>query len=379
MDFTHSEDRRMMTASLGRYLADQYDAEFRNKVANSAEGYSSTRWRSLAELGIVGALFDEAAGGFGGAGFDLAVVFEELGRHLVVEPFLPTLVAGSLLAKSGQGHHSETLAALIDGEKIAGFAHIEPQASLDRLNVATCARQENGRWYLDGSKAVVLQAEACDLLVVSARTSGAATDEAGISLFVVPTDAPGLALRGYSLVSGGRAAEVELKHVELDAAALLGDIDAGWPLLEMALGRGLLALSAEALGAAETAKQMTTDYLKERKQFGRHLGSFQALQHRMVELLLEIEQLRSAVIDAAARLESTDASERRMALARAKYTAGRVGALVAEEAIQLHGGIGMSWELPLAHYAKRLIMIDHQLGDMDFHLQRYIEMAREAV
>jgi alkylation response protein AidB-like acyl-CoA dehydrogenase len=209
---------------------------------------------------------------------------------------------------------------------------------------------------------------------VSARTAGAIDDEQGISLFLVPRDTPGLVVRGAPTMDGGRVAELVFNDVTLNASALLGEEGQGYPTLERAIGRGVLALCAEALGAMEAAKEATLDYLRTRKQFGSAIGSFQALQHRMVDLLLEIEQARSAVINAAAALDGGDRTMRERALSGAKMSIGRIGTLVAEECIQLHGGIGMSWELPLAHYAKRLVLIDHQLGDQDHHLQRYISL-----
>jgi alkylation response protein AidB-like acyl-CoA dehydrogenase len=222
----------------------------------------------------------------------------------------------------------------------------------------------------------VPQGDSAGLFVVSARTAGETGDEAGISLFLVPKDAPGLSITGAPAMDGGRVAELSFSDVRLDAGALLGEEGQGYAVLERAVGRGVLALCAEALGAMEAAKEATLDYLRTRKQFGVPIGSFQALQHRMADLLLEIEQSRSAVINAAAALDAGRIVRER-ALSAAKMSIGRIGTMVAEECIQLHGGIGMTWELPLAHYAKRLVMIDHQLGDEDHHLERYITLGRQ--
>ncbi len=228
---------------------------------------------------------------------------------------------------------------------------------------------------LNGVKSVVQNAENADAFVVSARVSGEIEDEAGISLFIVPADAKGVSVRGYPTIDGGRAAEVTLQDVQLPGDALLGAAGSGYATLEKAVGAGIVALCAEALGAMDEAKKATLEYLRTRKQFGVPIGSFQALQHRMASMLLEIEQARSAVINAAAAL-SAERIVRERALSAAKYSIGRIGTLVAEESIQMHGGIGMTWELPLAHYAKRLVMIDHQLGDEDHHLERYIALGR---
>ncbi|KVR42122.1 acyl-CoA dehydrogenase family protein [Burkholderia multivorans] len=377
MDFQHTEDRRMLADTLNRFIAEQYPFAVRDRIAQSADGFDRTMWRRFAELGAVGALFPEADGGFGGAGFDIAVVFECLGRGLVVEPFLGTLLAGRALSLAGGDAHRAMLAALIDGSASAAFAHDEPGSHYELTTVRTRAERTDDGWVLTGAKGVVEQAAQATFFVVSARVAGRDDDAAGIALFVVPANAAGVSLRDYRKIDGGRAAEVRFERVALPADAALGDHDGeqGAALLERVLGYGLLALSAEALGAMDVAKAHTLDYLRTRKQFGMPIGSFQALQHRMADLLLEVEQARSAVINAAAQLDAPrDVRER--ALAAAKYTIGRIGTLVAEESIQLHGGIGMTWELPLSHYAKRLVMIDHQLGDEDHHLARYIALSK---
>ncbi|MBU9208746.1 acyl-CoA dehydrogenase family protein [Burkholderia multivorans] len=377
MDFQHTEDRRMLADTLNRFIAEQYPFAVRDRIAQSADGFDRTMWRRFAELGAVGALFPEADGGFGGAGFDIAVVFECLGRGLVVEPFLGTLLAGRALSLAGGDAHRTMLAALIDGSASAAFAHDEPGSHYELTTVRTRAERTSDGWVLMGAKGVVDQAALAAFFVVSARVAGRDDDAAGIGLFVVPANAAGVSLRDYRKIDGGRAAEVRFERVVLPADAALGEHDGeqGAALLERVLGYGLLALSAEALGAMDVAKAHTLDYLRTRKQFGMPIGSFQALQHRMADLLLEVEQARSAVINAAAQLDAPrDLRER--ALAAAKYTIGRIGTLVAEESIQLHGGIGMTWELPLSHYAKRLVMIDHQLGDEDHHLARYIALSK---
>lgn len=376
MNFEHTEDRRMLADSLNRFIAEQYGFETRDRIARSAHGYSTEIWQQFAELGVIGALFKEADGGFGGAGFDVAVVFEALGRGLVVEPLLGAVMAGEAIAAVGNDAQKAVLADIVAGTTVAGFAHDEPESHYELSRVQTRAVRSGDGWVLDGAKAVVAQGEQAGVFVVSARTSGAVDDEAGISLFLVPANTPGLKVRGCPGIDGGRVAELTFDHVKLGADALLGAEGQGFATLERAVGRGVLALCAEALGAMEAAKTATLEYLRTRKQFGMLIGSFQALQHRMADLLLEIEQARSAVINAAAVIDS-DRLTRERALSAAKFSIGRIGTLVAQESIQMHGGIGMTWELPLAHYAKRLVMIDHQLGDEDHHLQRYIELGRQ--
>lgn len=376
MNFQHTEDRRMLADSLNRFISEQYGFGTRDRIAQSAEGFSAELWGRFAELGVIGALFDEAHGGFGGDGFDIAVVFECLGRGLVVEPFLDTLMVGQAIARSGNAQQRALLDQLMDGSCIVALAHDEPGSHYETAHVSSRAERVGDSWRLSGAKAVVQQGEAAQLLLVSARTSGAHDSdnaEEGISLFIVPRETAGVAVRGYRKIDGGRAAEVVLDNVLLTADALLGEAGQGYATLEYATGCGVLALCAESLGAMEVAKDYTLEYLRTRKQFGVPIGSFQALQHRMADMLLEIEQARSAVINAAAALRAARVTRER-ALSAAKYSIGRIGALVAQECIQLHGGIGMTWELPLAHYAKRLVMIDHQLGDEDHHLARYIAL-----
>jgi alkylation response protein AidB-like acyl-CoA dehydrogenase len=376
MNFEHTEERRMLADSLNRFIAEQYGFETRDRIAATSEGYSKAMWQQFAELGVIGALLREEDGGFGGGGFDIAVVFEALGRGLVLEPFLGSVVlAAEAIAAAGDDAQKARLASIADGSAIAGFAHDEPETHYELARVQTRAERSGEDWVLNGAKAVVAQGEAADWFVVSARTGGAIDDEAGISLFLVPKEAAGVQVAGSPTIDGGRVAELRFEDVRLDAGALLGAQGQGYPVLERAVGRGILALCAESLGAMEAAKAATLDYLRTRKQFGVPIGSFQALQHRMADLLLEIEQARSAVINAAAALDS-ERIVRERALSAAKASIGRIGTLVAEECIQLHGGIGMTWELPLAHYAKRLVMIDHQLGDEDHHLARYSALGR---
>ncbi len=375
MNFQHTEDRRMLADTLNRFVSEQYGFETRNRIALSATGFSREMWSRFAELGIIGALFGEGDGGFGGEGFDIALVFECLGRGLVVEPFLGSLIVGHAIARAGNAAQKERLSSLLEGSAVAALAHDEPDAHYEQSKVSTQAARRGDGWVLNGAKAVVQMGEEASLLLVSARTNGTTYAEDGISLFLVPANTTGLSVRGYQKIDGGRAAELVFDEVQLGSDALLGDEGAGFAILEHCVGFGILGLCAEALGAMDVAKEFTLEYLRTRMQFGVAIGSFQALQHRMADLLLEVEQARSAVINAAAALSAGRVARER-ALSAAKYTIGRIGTLVAEECIQLHGGIGMTWELPLAHYAKRLVMIDHQLGDENHHLERYIALGR---
>lgn len=378
MDFSLSEERQMLADTANRYIRDQYGIEVRHKHAAMDGGYNPRTWSTLADLGLIGALLSADVGGFGGLGEDIAVVFEALGRGLVVEPFLATGVLGaSPLAIAGSDAHKAMLDDVIAGKLTLALAHGEPEGRYTISHVATRAEADGEGWILNGRKAVVLNGETADKLVVSARISGGDEDEAGIGLFLVDATAPGISRRGYGTMDGSRAAEITLDSVKAGPDAMIGEAGNALPVLEETMSRGIVALGAEALGGMEVCRDMTLDYLKTRKQFGRTIGSFQVLQHRMVDMCLEIEQVRSALILAACTLES-GRRERELNAAALKNLVGRVGRLVAEESIQLHGGIAMTWEYACPHFAKRLIMIDHLLGDTDYHLERYIALSREA-
>ncbi len=378
MDFTHTEERQLFKDSVARFIADTYTLDARNKAAETDLGFSAEKWAQFAELGAIGALFSEEDGGFGGAPFDVTVLFEELGRGLVNEPFLATaILGGGLIAELGNAEQKAVIEEVIAGTKQLAFAHGEPKSRYDASHVETTAKKSGDGYVLNGAKAVVLNGGAADTLIVSARSSGAAWDEDGLSLFLVPADAAGVARHSYPSIDGLHAAEVRLDNVAVGADALLGAEGKAWPAIEKVIARANLALASEAIGAMEVARDMTIEYLKTRKQFGVVIGKFQALQHRMATVLLEIEQARSSVINAAGRFDGSRV-EREMAVSAAKTLAGKIGRLVAEEAIQMHGGIAMTWEYAVGHFAKRLVMIDHMFGDVDYHVARYVALSKEA-
>ena len=375
MNFDLTEERQMLQDTLRRFLRDRYDTETRNKIIDSDEGLSADIWAQLAELGVLAALFTEDQGGFGGAGFDISVVFEELGRAGVVEPVLETaILGGRLIADVGSDEQKELVEDVIGGGAHLALAHGEPVSRYDLSHVETTLRTEGDEIVLDGRKSVVVNAEAAGHLIVSARESGNAADEKGISLVLVPAGTAGVTMNGYPMLAGGRAAEVTLDNVRLPATARLGAAGEGFAALCDVLALAHVALAAEALGAMETASALTREYLVTRKQFGRPIGTFQALQHRMADMLIELEQARSAVIRAAGYLHD-DARIRDLNIAAARNLIGRVGRLVAEEAIQMHGGIAMTQEYELAHIAKRIVMSDHRFGDADYHMERFIALS----
>ncbi len=366
MNFDLTEERQMLQDTLRRFLKDRYTTEKRNEILESDSGMSADIWNTLAELGIIGALFTEEQGGFGGKGFDIAVVFEELGRAGVVEPFLDSaLMCGRIFAGVGDLDRVEQIIA---GKVQMALAHGEPTSRYDVSHVQTTAKGNT----LNGRKAVVMNAQAADVLIVSARTGGGAFDEDGITLFVVERDAKGLTVQGYPLLAGGRAAEVTLDNV---VGTPIGKEGQGFSVLKDAYAIATVAQCAETLGAMTTATELTQEYLVTRQQFGRPIATFQALAHRMSDLLIEMEQARSAVIRAAGYFED-DTRIRDLNIHAAKNLLGRAGRLVSEEAIQMHGGIAMTQEYELAHIAKRITMADHRFGDTDHHLEQFIVLSQ---
>ncbi|MBR9762045.1 MAG: acyl-CoA dehydrogenase [Rhodobacteraceae bacterium] len=349
MDFDLTEDRQMLSDSLTRYLREKYPFEARNKAAYEAPYHSQSHWEALSELGALYALAPEEAGGFGGSGFDISVVFEALGGVLCPEPVLGALMASRLLVAAGVDQE-----ALLSGAEKYAVATGEIDAWYGLDAIGTQAKASGDGHTLSGRKSVVYGGQVADQLLVAAQLDG------NVALFqVAATDA---SVTGYGMIDGGGAAEVVLE----DAPGTLLLADAAGALADAA-NAGIVALCAEAVGAMDVLQQMTVEYLRTRKQFGVAIGKFQALQHRAVDMLTEIEQARSITIKAAAELGGPQAARY---ASMAKNLIGRAGRLVAEEAIQMHGGIAMTWEYPGSHYAKRLVMIDAQLGDTDYHLSR---------
>jgi alkylation response protein AidB-like acyl-CoA dehydrogenase len=368
MDFQHSDDRRLLMDSLSRYLRESYALKDRLDAGLSPLGFSAERWRELCELGALTALFGEAVGGIGGAGFDIMAIFEPVGVALVVEPLLSVAMIAPLFAKN-----ADVCGSVMAGAQFIAPAFDEQDNRDDPVQITTRAVKYGNGWLLNGQKTVVSFVGSATQAVVSARTAGAPGDRDGLSLFCLPLRGGGCNIESVNLLDGGAGGTLSLKDVHVPSTCLLGEEGQAIDLIERSRAVGIVALSAEALGIMEFLKSATAEHLRTRQQFGRPLGKFQALQHRLTTCFLEVEQARSAVINAAAWLDAASPVRER-AVSAAKYTIGRVGTLIAEEAIQLHGGMGMTWESPVVHYAKRLIMIGHQLGDEDYHLARYLAL-----
>jgi alkylation response protein AidB-like acyl-CoA dehydrogenase len=375
MDFNFKEEQLQLADALKRWIARDYTFDARRAIVASPGGTSDAAWATLAELGLTALPLPAAHGGFDGDAVDMFVVMQELGRGLVVEPYFATMLGAEFLRRGGA--HGALLDRVAGGDLKLACALGERQSRHDLRDVAARAVQDGGGWRLDGEKKVVLHGAQAGVLIVSARSAGAQRDEGGITLFAVPLDAPGVVTRDVRMLDGQRAADVLLRDVRVGLEAVIGTAGAGWDILEAAADYGAGLLCAEALGAMDALFAATLDYLKTRQQFGVPIGKFQALQHRMADMYVHLEQARSMALLAAVRLAEGNAAERgpsdrRRAVAAAKYRVGQAARFVGQQAIQLHGGMGVTDELPASHYFKRLSTIELTLGDCDHHLARFI-------
>ncbi|MEM7767626.1 MAG: acyl-CoA dehydrogenase family protein [Pseudomonadota bacterium] len=376
MDFNFTDEQTMLRDSLARLVREQYDFDTRREAINSDSGWRAAMWAQFAELGLLMAPFSEEDGGLGGGPIDAMVVMEEFGKGLVVEPYVPTVVcAGGVLKQAGSAAQKEEhLPALMGGESVFAFAYAEPRGRFNLADLETTAKADGSGFVLNGHKAVVIGAPWADKLIVSTRTGGGRRDADGVSLFLVDKSASGVTTRDYSTVDGRRASEVYFENVSVPAEALIGEKDAALPVIERVADEAIAATCAEAVGAMGVARQMTVDYSQQRKQFGVPIGKFQVLQHRMVDMFIEHEQSLSMTYMATLKLDEDEAT-RKKAVSAAKVRIGQAGRFVGQESIQIHGGMGMTDELAVGHYFKRLTMIDHEFGNVDHHLKRYTDLS----
>lgn len=372
MNFSFTEEQTLLRDSLASYLADHYAFEQRRAAIRDGAGWRPAVWKAFAEdLGILGAAFPEDLGGLGGGATETMVIMEEMGKALVVEPYLGTVViAGGFLKRAGGPAASELIGRIVAGEAVFAFAYAEPQGRYAWHDLATTARKDGAGYVLNGQKAVVVGAPWADHLIVTARTGGARRDLGGVSVFLVAKDAPGVTLREYPTVDGARAADVSFENVSLPASALIGPEGEGLPLVEAVIDEATAAVCAEACGVLRRLHEGTVEYTKQRKQFGQPISQFQVLQHRMVDMFIAFEQSVSMSYMAHIRLGGSDA-ERARAVSAAKVQIGRACKFVGQNAIQLHGGMGMTDEMAIGHYFKRATMIEAQFGNTDHHLARY--------
>ena len=371
MDFSYNDIQAMLDDSVEKFIANDYDFETRQKYAASDKGYSPEIWQTFAELGWTSVPFSEEDGGFGGGPADLMVLMLRFGKGLVVEPYLANIVlAGGVLRRLATAEKKEKwLHPIIAGELQAALAYAEPQSRYDIADVRTTAVADGDRWTIRGDKGVVFNGGNAELLIVSARTSGAQGDTDGITLFAVPADSDGVHVRSYPTVDGQQAAEIQFDGVALSGDAVLGEPGSGFAALDAAIDEATLAVSAEAVGIMQIMAEKTVEYSKNRMQFGVPIGSFQALQHRMVDMFTDCEQSYSLLLWATMRAAQGDADAKR-AISSIKYQVGTAGRKVGQEAVQIHGGMGVSWDVDIAHYFKRLTTIDQVLGNADWHLDR---------
>jgi alkylation response protein AidB-like acyl-CoA dehydrogenase len=378
LDFSLSEIQMMLADSIEKFVARDYDFEARQKYSSSELGYSSDVWQSFADLGWTAVPFSEDDGGLDGGPVDMMIVLERLGRGLVVEPYLANVVlAGGILKRSAnETQKSAWLHAMIGGELQTTLAFVERQARYELDSVTTSAVANGDLWSINGQKGFVLNGGNADMIIIPARTSGEINDRIGITLFGVDAKSAGVSIHDYQSIDGARAAEVTLQNVAVDATNIIGEIDNGFPVLDSTISDATLAVCAEAVGIMTVLTEKTIEYAKNRVQFGVPISSFQALQHRMVEMYTACEQSRSLLLWAT-MTNAEDGDNGRRAINAIKYQIGTAGKRVGEEAVQIHGGMGVTWELDVAHYFKRLTAIGLLFGNADWHLGQYLNQAAQ--
>ena len=375
MDFSFSEEQTLLRNSVSRYLADNYKFEDWRKFTRGETGRDPKHWAQFAELGLLAAPLPETHGGLGGDAVSTLIVMEEFGRALVVEPYVPTVVVGGgLISRAGsEAMKEEWIPKIAGGETLMAFAFAEPQGRYNLADLSTSAKKQGAGYVLNGQKSVVIGAPWADTLIVTARSAGGRRDENGISVFLVDKKSKGVSARDFPTVDGSRASEITFENVEVPAARLIGEADGGLPLVERAVDEAIAAVCAEATGGMKMLVDATVDYSKNRKQFGVPIGKFQVLQHRMVDMFVNYEQAVSITLMVTLKLASD--AERAKAASAAKAQIGKSGRFVGQSAIQVHGGMGMTDELNVGHYFKRLTMIDTLYGNVDHHLRRFAAAA----
>ena len=374
MDFNTTDEQTMLREMVSRYFADTYSFDNRMKTVHAGKGWNPDVWKAFAEeLGILGAPFAEAHGGLGGGAVENMIVMEEIGRALVIEPYLPTVViAGGALKAAGGALADAVIPEIIAGKAIIAFAYAEPQGRYDLADLRATAKADGAGFTLSGHKSVVYSAPYATHLLVTARTGGSQREKAGISLFLIPASLSGITRRDYPTVDGSAASEVYFENVHIGADMLVGAAGEALPLVEQIVDEATAAVCAEACGLTRVLHATTLDYARQRKQFGKPISDFQVLQHRMVDMFMEVEQAVSITLMATLKLDTPD---RATAVSAAKSKVGKACKFVGQSAVQIHGGIGISNELAVGHYFKRSTMIESQFGSVDHHLRRYERLA----
>ncbi|WP_036012054.1 acyl-CoA dehydrogenase family protein [Bradyrhizobium yuanmingense] len=372
MDFDLSEEQRLLKDSVERLMLDKYGFEERRKYQAEERRYSEAMWSRYAELGLLALPFAQEYGGVGGSAVETMIVMEAFGTALILEPYFATTVLAGGIIRHGasEAQKAEIVPAIADGRIKFAFAYAEPQSRYDLFDVATQAKKVGSGWILNGIKTLVLHGDSADKIIVTARTAGATRDVDGIGLFLVSANATGLTRRGYPTQDGLRAAEITLENVHVEPIDVIGDPAMGFPVISRVADEATAALCAEAVGSFAKMQAITLDHLKTREQFGRKIGEFQVLQHRAVDMFVELEQSRSMAMYATMMASEADAAERERAVSAAKVQIGRSAKAIGHQSIQLHGGIGMTMEYSIGHYFKHVTMLDTLFGDSDHHLRR---------
>ena len=375
MDFDLSEEQRLLKDSVEGLLKDSYDFEQRKKNSASQKGWSDDAWKKFAEQGLLGLPFAEADGGFGAGAIETSIVMEAMGKSLVVEPYLATVVIGGGFLRHGgsEAQRQAHVPSIINGSKTFAFAQLEKNSRYDLGDVSTTAKKNGGGWVIDGEKFIVSNGDSADMLIVTARTGGGQRDRSGVGVFLVPANARGVRAKGFPTQDGLRAANITFEQVEVGADAVIGDPGNGLPLVERVVDEARMALCSEDVGAMDESLATTIEYLKTRQQFGQNIGKFQALQHRGSDMFVALEQARGITMYGTMAVGFEDAAERATAIAATKVQVGRSLKYIGQQSIQLHGGVGMTQEYKIGHYFKRLTMIESSFGDADYHLRRIAE------
>jgi len=379
MDLSLSVEHSILRDSVERFVRESYPSNKRRNFVDENKGFLQENWQKFSKLGWLGLNLPEEFGGNGGSAVDTMVVAEALGPGLILEPFLETVVIGSKLIQVGynEKQKSEFLSNLVRGRLILTFAFAEPQSRYSLSDVQLSAKPNGDQFVLNGKKAVVRHASSADKIIVSARTAGDRRDKRGITLFLVERNSPGLSRRDYRLQDDIPASELIFDNVCLSRTAMIGDLDCALPMIELVVDHGIAMVCAEAVGIMSALYTATLQYVKTREQFGQPIGKFQVIKHRMVDMLMACEEARSMAYMATLKLDESDPNVRKRAASAAKVSIGKAARFVGQQSIQLHGGMGMTDELDVGHYFKRLTMIDILFGDVDFHLKRYSACASD--
>ena len=375
MDFTFNEEQSLIQDQVDQFIQKEYDWETRQSLSNSDLGFGQENWQKFADLGWLGISVSEESGGFGGSAIESMLIMEAFGKGLVVEPFLETMImSGGIIDGHGSVEQkSVLLEPAIAGDMQLALAYAEPQSRFNLSDVVTEAKAEGENFILNGYKSVVMNGPSANKIIISARTSGSQLDENGITLFVIDSEASGLNKTNYKTVDGRRASDLTIENVSVSQDDIVGELDLGYKILDSAIDKAILAISAEAVGAMEVLYKATVEYTKTREQFGTAIGKFQVLQHRMVDMFMEYEQCKSLLYMATMKHEE-GAVDSKKAISGLKYQVGKAGKFIGQQAVQLHGGMGVTDELNVGHYFKRLTTVGTIFGNTDYHLKKYTSL-----